>query len=616
MINILDSSIYNRIAAGEVVERPLSVVKELVENAVDAGATSIDIEIKRGGIDYIKVFDNGGGIEPADLKKALLPHATSKINSLDDLNAIATLGFRGEALSSIAAVSVISIMSRPLSYELGAKIVCDYGVPSVVGECGCQAGTSVTVEKLFDKIPARKKFLRTAAKEGADIERLVGNLILANPEVSFKLTGDGKTLLQSGGEGMEGALISLYGHDIMNNLMPVSMTVPDINISGYVNKPSYSRHNKTFQTLIVNGRYVESEEISFAVYLCFKDYLMTRQYPMYALYIDLPLDMVDVNVHPNKMEVKFADGDRLKSLLRRAVNERIKSAAGFATVLPEKDVNESALKIEQNDRELETEKNNYNNYGYNFSASIMRERPFRDIIAKDFRPENRRFEANEQTDNSKMPNIYPSSNLFNEVAATGDEQQTITLPAELKIIGGLFDTYILVEREQEAFFIDQHAAHERIVYDRLKDSAENVKELQDLLVPYVFSVSFDEYEAIKSNLDTLTQTGFILEELSGRTFMLRTIPVCCSGFNERVFVSDLLSMLKTQNIVKTDFIKDKVMQSACKAAVKGGDKLSPLEIESLLNQMKDTETMLCPHGRPIVVRITKMEIEKWFRRLV
>ena len=324
-IKVLDKSIYNRIAAGEVVERPLSIVKELVENSIDAGATAISIDIKEGGMKRISVSDNGKGIVPEDVPTAFLAHATSKISSVDDLDSISTLGFRGEALPSISAVSVVKMNTRTAGSQTGFTYTVDNGVVVDSGLCGCPYGTTVTVTDLFEKIPARKKFLSKPSIEESAITNTISKLILANYKIAIKYSVEGKIIYQSHGTDLESAIYVVYGKEFMNGLLPINTALQDVSLCGYICKPSASKHTKSFQTLIVNGRYVKCDDLSYWIYGCYQNYLMKRQFPAYVLYLNLPFDLVDVNVHPNKLEIKFASEGLIKKIVTDAVKEKISS---------------------------------------------------------------------------------------------------------------------------------------------------------------------------------------------------------------------------------------------------------------------------------------------------
>ncbi len=604
-INVLDSSIFNLISAGEVVEKPMSVVKELVENSIDAGARKIYIEVKKGGIDYIKVSDDGCGIEKSEIHKAFMPHATSKIVSISDLNSILTLGFRGEALASIAAVAKVTLTSRVENDELGYCITYDAG--SIVNEyeTGAKRGTTIVVENLFEKIPARQKFLRSPSTEEADIANLITRLILANPNVSFEFSGETKSI-SSTGENEKSALISVYGNDILSNMEEVSLIMPDITIRGFIGKPSFSKHSRNFQTLVVNGRYVKNDELFYMIYLCYKDFLMTRKYPIFVLYINLPADMVDVNVHPSKMEVKFVQPDRIKKLVMQVVNEKLKSAIQAPKMIEPQEVTSPV----------------YNN----------------EATAPLTAPASTPFSHSEEFEIKTvrlMPNMGIKSTLKENIAhtevrkegegyfggaaykfATQSVETTDFLPEEeIMTIGTLFSTYIIVEQGDNCFLIDQHAAHERILYDKLvKRIDENRIAMQGLLLPHTFTLTHEESEIVDSHAEIFSACGFELNKTGDCRYEITAVPSIISEISLDKFLPMFFDAIRLNGIKQSKLIKDTLAQSACKAAVKGDRLLSQEEIRYLIKGVNTLDALLCPHGRPIAIKLTKTEIDKWFKR--
>lgn len=637
-IRVLDKAVFNRIAAGEVVDRPCSIVKELVENSIDAGADNISIAVKNGGISYIRVSDNGKGIPGGEMKTAFLPHATSKIREIGDLDGIVTLGFRGEALPSIASVAKVTTVSRTKDSELGCRYVIDNGVEADFGEIGAPYGTSVTVENLFDRIPARKKFLAKETTEENAITNLVLRYILANNKTAFRYTVNDKVIYNTAGEGMENAISTVYGDEYLSNMINIHNTMSGITLDGYVNKPSFSKHSKSFQTLIINGRYVLNDEISYTVFGCYQKFLMKRQYPTYILYLNLPYDLVDVNVHPNKMEVKFA----VPSLIKRLVADTIGAQVLEAVTVP-KDI-ENVFPDTAHE------------FDYKITPSLKT-----DIFKKDAAPINTPVNdeavyskfINESVENQSQPVKSDSRELgeiptftiksrFTEWSETklreptefslvpdSENYKTETLSQQLKfdvpdnwrVIGKLFNTYILIEKADSFYLIDQHAAHEKLLYDRLLSEAEQGGvAAQPLLVPYTFTVSHEEAELLNENIDSLRISGFeiIRSDKNPQAFSLKSVPVSCIGLNAQSFISDFLkeNAAAGKNMLPSMF-KEKLMQTACKSAVKGDDDLKMTEIESLLKQMSDDmKELFCPHGRPAAIKLSRHEIEKWFKRIV
>lgn len=632
-INILDSSVFNRIAAGEVVEKPASVVKELIENSIDSGATKIDIDISDGG-KYIKVTDNGSGMEFDDLRKAFLPHATSKICEIKDLNAISTLGFRGEALPSIASVAKIKLRSRRKEDELGGEIVIENGRELSCMQTGSPFGTSVTVSDLFKNVPARLKFLRTDKSEENEISALVQKIVIANYNISFSFSISGKEVYRTDGKGLKETLYSIYGANFLKEHEFFSCSMPDIVSYGYVNKPAFSKHNRSYQTLIVNGRYVLNTDISFWIYNVYSNYLMKRQYPSYVVFIELPADMVDINVHPSKMEVKFVDFDRLRKMLTRAIADVMVPEAGKPKLIelsPSSDGKNSADdrmsvrppygKSENLDNAAMKADGAHAFFGGSTKNADAEYPKFERL-----KPTELQSPVSAYTENLSQPSFeieQPKARqyeLFHDLIAkkTGDIADFYSDLADHRYCGKFFNTYIMLEKGNEIVIIDQHAAHEKLLYEDFKSSVENGKpSMQDLLIPYIFDVTADEASELDANAADISALGFALSRLSGNSFSLSAVPLVLSDVNLKDFVAILLESLRKNNLSKHGFIKETLMQSACKAAVKGKEDLSDSEIERLISDIAEKKIELfCPHGRPIAIKITRDEIEKWFKRIV
>jgi len=595
-IQILDSRIHNRIAAGEVVEAPFCVVKELVENSIDAGATSITVEIKKGGIDYVCVSDNGHGIEKDQVKLAFMRYATSKIQKIEDLDAIASLGFRGEALSSIAAVASVKIISRVAHEELGYTVHFDTGVLMDEGEIGASVGTTTKVENLFLNIPARRKFLRSIGTEKTEINKLMTKLILANPNIAIKYIADEKIIHQSNGLGVEAALTAIYDTET-EYFFPIDKSAPGIKISGFISRPENSKPNKNHQTVIVNGRYVECSDISYAVLAALKNYLMHRRYPAYLIYINIPYDMLDINVHPQKTEVKFIDQKRIISLIYQAISSNMK--AMFSSVsdifndkqFPQSDIDLSQIKDFSLDS-INTSARDSFVQDINFSNLVMSEKSTR----LDFSPNWSSASKPART----AAAVFERSSFYNQDGIRMDDDFSF-----IKQLGVIFNTYILIEKEDALYLIDQHAAHERLLYNKFKAEIEDKSAIsQPLLVPYSFN------EDINYSINALKELGFDIKE--GKIF---AVPFALYHIELAVFVHELTKENNINQITVLDFIKEKIIQSACKAAVKSGDRLSSADIDALLKEMSKEKELCCPHGRPLIVKLTRREIDRLFKRL-
>ena len=639
-INILDSSIYNRIAAGEVVERPYSVIKELIDNAVDAKATEIEIKIVEGGIKLIEVTDNGCGIEFDDLERAFMPHATSKISCVEDLDKIGTLGFRGEALASIGAVSEVTLISKTKQSEFGGNIECNGGKLQKAEQVGAKDGTKVLVSNIFYNVPARAKFLKKPKQEASEISNLVLRYILANPTIKFKFYNEDTLVYSSTGNGLYEAIYCVYGKNTCDNLLEVNyQSDSNIKVSGYIGMPTFSKPNRTYQTLIVNHRYVQNSMVSLCVYNAFEHYLMKGQFPFFVLNINLPLDSLDVNVHPNKMDIRFENSNQIYGIVYQAVMQALN--AHSTTVIevnktynykPAENVGVSfsnsedtasqpktvdiisSQDVEPKTTSVQTSINFYESLSKNNNQSAMKQSNaiFSTIFEKTLQ------EKTEQAQPRSEENLFScaeveSQNKHLESQASFLSEQPYTF------VGTLFDTFLIVQSGEQAFFIDQHAAHERLLFDKYsKQVNQKTVTSQMLLIPYTFSVNSLEKQFIDDNIENLKEIGFEISEFGNLTYKVSTIPNLLAGININQFFSDILSELSVfKQLKSSDLILSKLMQHSCKTAVKAGDKLSPSEVEHLIREIDQTSMQLqCPHGRPVVIKITHKEIEKWFKRIV
>lgn len=638
-INILDKTIFNRIAAGEVVEKPASVVKELVENSIDAKATNISIEVEMGGIKKIRVTDNGIGMDKDNLPKAFLPHATSKISTLDDLDKIGTLGFRGEALSSIASVAKVSALSKVKGSEEGTKITLSGGEVENVTYVGCTDGTQITVEDLFYCIPARAKFLRKPKTEESEITNLVSRLILANPNIVFKYVADGKTIYHSTGNGLEEAIYTIYGANTVENILPVNYTYQNlIEVSGYIGKPSFVKANRTYQTVLINGRYIINKTISTAIYSAYEPYLMKNAFPFFVLHVKLPLDKVDVNVHPNKLDVKFENNNLIYGAFYNPISEELQKLSSKIREYKTDEIvtNENSVNLENLQKispleghQFEEKQNNIETVNVatiDDNSEFVREvellndtdrtlqQNLHAFLADDstnFKVENSEFNTNLMAKLASENHVFSQSSIFNE-----DEKVDLT---KTKIIGTCFNTYIIVENNKSLYFIDQHAGHERLLYDKFRESFLNKSlAVQNLLVPYVFETNHLEMQFINDNINVFYELGFEIEPFGINSFKVSTVPVMLKDISLGEFFSTVLKDL--DNIVsynKADILKEYLEKKACRSAVKANDILSTNEIEILLKMLNnENQILLCPHGRPVIIEITEKEIEKWFKRIV
>ncbi len=658
-INVLDSSVYNKIAAGEVVERPASVVKELVENSIDAGATIISIEIIDGGISEIKISDNGCGIEKEYIKTAFLPHATSKIKEVSDLENILTLGFRGEALASITAISKVTLISRVNASDVANVIKLEGGTVKEEYETGRNVGTTMIVNDIFFNVPARQKFLKSAKSEGAEITNLVSRFILAHPEISFEYVADGKTVYTSSGKTSEEAIYSVYGKEAITQSLKVNFERNNFKIRGYVGRPSFSKPNRTYQTLILNGRYIVNNTISMAITNAFGEMLMKRKYPFYVLYFTLPTDFVDVNVHPNKMDVRFENSGHIYSLFYEAVS-RCLGQMDYVASADQTGV-EKTIELQQDKNILSSLKNidmssnvsikaehkaapkidkagvNLNPFSKNTSdLSVSEKQVYKEAILSAADDNSRggisdgfglgskllerliKSDLKQDEYSSQNNKTFAANKLYEEYKTAEKQQTSLNIMPTIKKIGKIFNTYIIVEVDDDIFFIDQHAAHERVLYEKFKRQYEQKNiVIQPLLFPYVLSLNSLEVGIINENLASIRALGFDIEEFGDNTFKISSVPAIVSDIDFDKFFSEFIS--DSRNIAKnnSELINDYLMQHSCKSAVKGGNDLSDSEITSLFESMGDMKIKLfCPHGRPIAIRLSKTDVEKWFKRIV
>ena len=628
-INLLDKKVYTQIAAGEVVERPSSVIKELVENSIDAGATEIKINIVSGGKDVIEVVDNGSGILYDDLKKTILPHATSKISTIDDINNIKTLGFRGEALASIASVSKVKITTKTDELELGYSMICEGGEEPVIIDAPANKGTYITVSNLFYNTPARQKFLKSNKSEENDVTDTVTKLILCNPSVSFTYTIDDKLCLSSYGDGIEDAILSVYGSEFLTQSIKISNYVHGVKISGYVGKINYTKSNRTYQTVILNGRYVNNQTIQSAVMNAYSCYLMKRRYPTFVLYVDIPTEVVDVNVTPNKTDVRFLDNSVIYGAIYSTISKVLDGTdSALDIILPSHNrilKSPETVKIEKEAQSEEVEEailvaskgnNNVNTSRYTY-----------DSFSDDMFTNLTKVAEDKNKQNSKPQNElpFPKEDVFEANKRYIEElerkqqykEQQFENVIKLKYVGQVLNTYLIFESGSDVYMVDQHAAHERILYNKLL-YARTVKETatQDLLVPYSIKLNSKEEEYFSDKKIFIKELGLDVKLDSDGTLNVYSIPFELVDIDLDEFFDDVLSDNSLRRETIPEVINEKLMQKACKSAVKAGKQLSQSEVDSLITLLNGNVNLKCPHGRPVAVRISKIEIEKWFKRIV
>ena len=638
-INILDSLVINRISAGEVVESPFSIVKELIDNSIDAGATKISIEIKNGGIDSIIVKDNGKGIDYDDIKKAFLPHATSKIKDVDDLDSISTLGFRGEALASISNVSQTNMITKTEISECAYSIDVNGGVFGEISPVSGDTGTKIEVNNLFFNTPARRKFLKKPKQEENLITNIISRYILAHPSIMFRYIVDGKTIYQTLGKSLLDAIYCVYGEETTHNIMLVEKSLGNLKLTGYVSKVGFSKPNTTYQTLIINSRYVVDEIVSKAVYMAFEEYLMTRQFPFYVLNLTMPTVDIDVNVHPNKMNVKFAYPSKIYDLVYTATRSSI-----YQFLNPNKNTivnieeiekpTENLIKTDINSLKeitIEPNKNSFNNSGFvelrqtTYNPITIFDIKNDDIARNNIGEEDVKFnQVNRSVE--AIIDVDKSIDFDQNEKILSDNNENIKTNIyknvedflDYKIVGELFNEFIILEKQDKMLLLDFHAGHERLNYDKLTKMV-NDRELiiQDLLIPYTQELSQIEIDFIMQLKPELKNLGFDIDRFSENKIIINSVPMQLKDINLKTFVDDLVHDMKNLKPSMNNEIRHYLMQKACKSSVKSGMKLSEMEIKELLKNLDiNNPVLLCPHGRPVVTVITRAQIEKWFKRIV
>ncbi len=665
-INLLSEELCNRIAAGEVIDRPYSAVKELIENSIDAGATEIEIYIERGGKDLIKVVDNGCGIEKEDMCAAFVAHATSKISNLDDIDHIHTLGFRGEALATISSIACVELISAVEGKE-GNKVECDGEYIGKVEPAAVPShGTQISITKFFFNTPVRFKFMKSDKKEEADITTFITHYILGYPDISFKYYIDGKLSMQSYGGGLEEAITQVYGANVLPNCFKISAERNDIKLRGFISNQNFFKSNKTYQNVFLNGRHITNPVISGAITNAYSAYAMKRQYPFYVLFIEMSDEIVDVNVHPNKADVRFIDNSLIYGTVYKIISSILDGtvkAADFVVSdgkqfdLQQEKVSDDPLEvpvvappsqpvpyaaeftstekiydkdfsdvvgIEQYVKEKKREKQEAESTVVDTSPYENYEAPNLDVNPEKDLPLYKYYatRSNEKLNDTftlcsgKDDNLSPAQRREKEEKARL-EQERIQY-TQCKYRGVLFNTYLMYEHEDDVYMIDQHAAHERLIYDAYRAKfGERRLAKQSLLVPYIFVVNPEEKQFIEDNMKVIWQMGFSVEPFGSNSYRVNEIPADLPNLDAKTFFDDFLANIhELKSITLVDMLKDKIAQSACKAAIKGGDVLNEQERDELFAMIKGNVGLKCPHGRPVCVKLTKYEIEKMFKRKV
>ena len=632
MIKILDRSTVDKIAAGEVIERPSSIVKELVENSIDAGATQITVEIKDGGTSMIRVTDNGSGIDKDDVRLAYMPHATSKINSAEDLSGVMTLGFRGEALSTIAAVSQTEMITKKADTVTGIKYVIHGGKEIEYREIGAPDGTTIVARNIFFNTPARLKFLKTNTTEGSYINDLITHLALSRPDISFRLMANGKTQIDTPGTGGKKEVIySLYGRDITNNLIEINSEENGIKITGFIGKPHISKGNRSFENYFINNRYIKSRIINKAIEEGYKTFIMQHKFPFTVLYIELSPDMCDVNVHPTKMEFRYNREQELFTAVMHSVKNALKEPeliieTTYDTEAERKkeEHNESKERLKTLSEKKEGVPIRKTSLSPSYKILENLKKAEAEAKAKAESDVHVQLKPDTEVKITESPLKIHNDNVSYENAPlyqVSDTEKFLSDAARPRhrLIGQVFDTYWLMEYEDKLYIMDQHAAHEKVNYERfIREMKNKAVVSQALFPPEIISLSGSEKALCFDNLEFFEKTGFEIEDFGGNEIKINAMPVNLYGINGREAFLEFISDLSegTSGVTEDMFVK-KLSTMACKAAIKGNQHITFQEADALINELLKLENpYTCPHGRPTIISMSKTELEKKFKRIV
>lgn len=625
-INILPKEIYQLIAAGEVVERPSSTVKEMIENSIDADAKNITVEIQNGGSTYIRITDDGCGIERSQVEKVFIPHATSKISAKEDLNAIGTLGFRGEAMASISAVARVELLTKSENENIGTRYEIVGGEEISLDDAGCPKGTTIVVRDIFFNTPARMKFLKKDVTEGNSVAGVVDRMAISHPEISFRFIRDGKqTLITSGNGDLKSAIYSVFGKDVSDGLIPVDYSYENMRVSGFVSKPTASRKSRAMQFFFINERLVKSATAMAALEQAYKNSIMVGRFPMCVLNIEINPAQVDVNVHPAKIEVRFANEKPIFDLIYYGVKTAVEADRSVKEADFSPTLEEIYSSVKANERQEQT-------YSAKLDFFRKKEAPpvqqtFRSMTSIEFnqslKSNSQIYEKTEETENNNERAKRPFNNIdieFQEDTSAVEAVESSVIndeaPAEdFTLIGEAFKTYLIVEIGKELYFIDKHAAHERMNFEKLK--AQETVETQMLLSPEAVSLTKEEFSAFTENIDLVRKCGFEVEEFGESSVIVRAVPSMAGDSDVKDLILEIAQKLLEH---KTDIVPDKIdwiyHSASCRGAVKAGDYTSREEQELFVKKLLSMpEIRFCPHGRPVFIKISKYDIEKQFGRV-
>lgn len=660
-IQVLDQITIDKIAAGEVIERPASIIKELVENAIDAGASAVTVEIKEGGISFIRITDNGCGIPKGEVPLAFLRHSTSKIRSVDDLTTVASLGFRGEALSSIAAIAQVELITKTKDEVTGTRYRIEGGAEKAIEDTGAPDGTTFLVHQIFYNTPARRKFLKTPMTEASHVSELMTRLALSHPEVSIQFINNGQEKLHTSGNGkLKDIIYHVFGRDIANNLLETNERIDGIQVQGFIGKPIISRGNRNYENYFINGRYVKSNIIAKAIEDAYKDFTMQHKYPFTALHFTMDGTDLDVNVHPTKMELRFSNQQGVYNFIYNALKQTLSEPELIPRVeLPDakpvvQKINsivetkqvQSTMPVMQETKQpaMEEEKN------LDYFMKKMRERVTAyHQQALEVKPTPQPSVVQESVNYEALPASQPvavnepapeqltvAKEPMSEQAVATREKKSVVIEKQLdffeeklltkkavqeyKIIGQLFETYWLVEFHEQLYIIDQHAAHERVLYEKtLRGMKDREFTSQYLSPPIILNLSMQEEETLNTHMDIFTNIGFEIEPFGGDSYAIRAVPDNLFSIAKKELFTEMLDQLVDgiRSSLAPDIVAEKVASMSCKAAVKGNSRLSAAEVETLIGELLELENPYhCPHGRPTIIAMTKRELEKKFKRIV
>lgn len=670
-INILNADTANKIAAGEVVERPSSVVKELVENSLDAGAKNITIEIQNGGESLIKIIDDGSGVHPEDVEKAFNPHATSKIKDTYDIFSINTLGFRGEALPSIASIARVDFKSKVSDFDMGKELIISGGEKESLTDCSMNRGTQIEVRDLFFNVPARKKFLKTTARESALINDLVNRISLANPDVSFKLFNNNKKILNTYGNGkLIDVIRTIYGKSTAENLIYFEEHKDTASVYGFIGNDTLARASRNNQSLFVNKRYVKNRSLTVAVENAFRSFNVTGKFPFFVLFIDTYPELIDVNIHPTKSEIKFKDERFIFKVVFDAVHSAMREYVKDTFTLPEEEEKKfEALKEEviqeSLDKEISTLEKLKENINYKVSEDRKKEEIYSYNPSKDYKAktevnipvdflskenqeesfsinnslENNDFkegsakreisydpiliknELKDKVSENTYDSLESSDYKYNKNEYGNSLEETIYREAKfpkLRVIGQFNKTYILAEYDSTLYLIDQHAAHEKILFEKYSsDIAKKKVEIQPLMIPLVVTLPTEDYLYYDENKEIFEKAGFKISDFGDNSIRIEEVPYFLDKLNPTELITSMINNLKKMGTGETVEVKyNKIASMSCRAAVKANDVLSILEMENLIEDLRYiNDPFHCPHGRPTIIKFTSYELDKKFKRI-